>query len=151
MWSFYRFRAEPRTVSLNDIVAEISGTIVGIFCWATFGKLFVRTAQTVFDGGRPALRAAIVLYILAYCTIVLFPFDFLVNNTELKARLYDPEALALGSPRILLIARRDRLSSQGPRDAASRSRFEARLETGLENRRLRCRAYIWHARSAALV
>ncbi len=90
---FLQIWAEPRTVSLNDIVAEIAGTFVGIFVWSLFGRRLVRMTQRVLAGGPLALRAAIILYILAYCLIALFPFDFLVSRAELHARLADPQAI----------------------------------------------------------
>jgi glycopeptide antibiotics resistance protein len=83
----------PRTVSLNDIVAEIAGTLVGLAVWAIFGRRPVRTAQDVLMGGPQALRAAVILYLLAYCFVTLFPFDFLVTSAELHARMADPKAI----------------------------------------------------------
>jgi len=90
---FLQIWVEPRTVSLNDIVAEIAGTLVGIVAWASFGHRLVRAAQAVFRGGSQALPAALILYLLAYCFITLFPFDFLVNSDELQTRLSDPDTL----------------------------------------------------------
>jgi len=90
---FLQIWAEPRTVSLNDIAAEIAGTLLGIAAWASFGRRLVRAAQVVLRGGPQALPAALIFYLLAYCFITLFPFDFLVSAAELHARLADPDTL----------------------------------------------------------
>lgn len=90
---FLQIWAAPRTVSLNDIVAEIAGTLIGLVTWAIVGRRVTRTAQTVLTGGPQALRAAVVLYLLAYGFVTLFPFDFLVTSAELHARLDDPGAI----------------------------------------------------------
>src|SRR5215831_8993636 len=37
--------AAPRTVSLNDIITEISGTFIGVVVWALWGKTLVHAAQ----------------------------------------------------------------------------------------------------------
>src|SRR5580765_666597 len=42
---FAQFWAAPRTVSLNDIVTEISGTIMGLVVWTLWGKALVQAAQ----------------------------------------------------------------------------------------------------------
>jgi glycopeptide antibiotics resistance protein len=91
---FLQIWADPRTVSLNDIVAEVAGTLIGIIFWAAFGRRLVRAAQSVLLGGPQALRAAIVLYLLAYFFNSLFPFDFFVSAAEVHARLADPTAFA---------------------------------------------------------
>ena len=92
---FAQIWIEPRTVSLNDIVAEIAGTLIGISLWLGLGKWLTRATQTVFAPGPEALRGAIILYLLVYCFVTLFPFDFLVSANELSARLAAPDTLTL--------------------------------------------------------
>jgi len=91
---FLQIWAEPRTVSLNDIVAGIAGTVVGVLVWAAFGKRLVRLAQSVLRGGPEALGAAVILYMLAYGFNSLFPFDFLVSSTEVRHHLADPAVMS---------------------------------------------------------
>jgi VanZ family protein len=90
---FAQIWASPRTVSLNDIVAEIAGTGLGIVGWVVWGKPFFRALQTALAGGPGAARAALGLYLVAYIFLVLQPFDFVLSREELNARLADPNAM----------------------------------------------------------
>ncbi len=77
----------PRTVSLNDIIAEIIGTVLGIALWLLFGGRLVHLVRTIFQGGTMARYAVLIAYALAYAALSLFPFDFLLSNGELQAHL----------------------------------------------------------------
>ena len=92
---FAQIWAAPRTVSLNDIVAEIAGTVLGLLIWLVWGRRLTAMALAVLRGGRPALPAALSLYILVYCFVSLFPYDFLVSAAEIHRRLADPTAIVI--------------------------------------------------------
>lgn len=77
----------PRTVSLNDIVAELIGSAIGIAAWHVAGGRLSSLWQTVKAGGPSAVRAALTLYLLSYLAISFFPYDFLVSWSELAAKL----------------------------------------------------------------
>jgi glycopeptide antibiotics resistance protein len=77
----------PRTVTLNDIIAEISGTVLGIIFWLLFGTCFFNAWQAIRAGGRPALLATLSLYVLGYVIFCLFPFDFILSFDELRRKL----------------------------------------------------------------
>jgi VanZ family protein len=77
----------PRTVSLNDIIAEIIGTALGIALWLFFGMRFVHLARAIFQGGTNARYAALIAYALAYMALSLFPYDFLLSYGEWQAHL----------------------------------------------------------------
>src|SRR5438034_2529107 len=85
----------PRTVSLNDIVAEIIGSGLGITLWLWAGERIMTLWAEVQQGGPASGRALIVLYTAAYLGFALFPFDFLVSRAELAAKLADSSRLAL--------------------------------------------------------
>ena len=76
----------PRTVSMNDLIAELIGTVVGITLWHVLGAQFIRIFGTLFAGGAGARRALLVMYLLLYLVLSLFPFDFLVSESELHAK-----------------------------------------------------------------
>ena len=76
----------PRTVSLNDILAEIIGTVLGVVGWLLFGKALARFAHDIARGGRTAIRAVIAIYTLGYLAYSLFPYDFLVSSQEFAAK-----------------------------------------------------------------
>ncbi len=77
----------PRTVSLNDIIAEITGTILGIAIWPLVGMHLVQLVQTIYRGGTNARNSALTAYALAYVVLSLFPYDFLLTQGEWQAHL----------------------------------------------------------------
>ncbi|MGC2047648.1 MAG: VanZ family protein [Gallionella sp.] len=77
----------PRTVSLNDIIAEIVGTVLGIALWPLIGMRLVQLVRTIFQGETNARYAALIAYALAYVLLSLFPYDFLISLGEWLAHL----------------------------------------------------------------
>ena len=80
----------PRTVSLNDIIAEVVGIITGIVIWCLFGHQLVDLWRRVRQGGTAGLDALFAFYLLLYLVLSLFPFDFLISQAELSAKLASP-------------------------------------------------------------
>lgn len=80
-----------RTVSLNDIIAEIIGSILGMILWIGMGartsKWLAQLRNSHHVGRDVALTGALSLYLMAYISYSLFPFDFVVSYTELATRL----------------------------------------------------------------
>jgi len=77
----------PRTVSLNDLLAEGLGALGGIALWA-FGRVrVVRLLDAFAEGGRESLTAAIAAYALVYLALSLFPYDLLISASELAWKL----------------------------------------------------------------
>lgn len=76
----------PRTVSMNDLLAEWLGAAVGIVLWYAARERLGRLLAEVRGHGGQALRAAIVLYLAGYLVLAVFPFDFLVSADELRWR-----------------------------------------------------------------
>ena len=77
----------PRTVSLNDIGAEIVGAALGIAVWRVWGGALDRLWTEMERGGLVAIRAAAVVYVLAYLTLSLFPYDFYISAQEFSHKL----------------------------------------------------------------
>ena len=82
----------PRTVSLNDIIAEFIGTVLGIALWTAIGTRLVKLIRAIFQGGIAARHAVLVAYALSYATLSLFPFDFLISHGEWQAHLASNKA-----------------------------------------------------------
>ncbi len=87
----------PRTVSLNDLLAEAIGAAIGVSLWL-FGRWrVVRLGIDFARGGRASVRAALVVFVIAYLLLSLFPYDFVVSRAELEAVLQGRSGLfALG-------------------------------------------------------
>lgn len=85
----------PRTVSLNDLIAETLGTAIGIATWVLGRSRLVELWQRLRSGGMTAARASLAAFVFAYLALSLFPFDFLVSLDELN------EKLALGNQGVL--------------------------------------------------
>ncbi len=76
-----------RTVSLNDLIAEVLGTTIGIVLWWTSGQRLRRLFELVTSQGRSAAYAGSILYSAAYLAFSLFPFDFLISAQEIDGKL----------------------------------------------------------------
>ena len=85
----------PRTVSLNDIIAELTGSVLGIATWLYAGDRLSELWDKVQRGGREGTHALIALYVIAYLALSLFPFDFLVSAAEIAEKLGNPDRMAL--------------------------------------------------------
>ncbi|WP_158590477.1 VanZ family protein [Noviherbaspirillum cavernae] len=81
----------PRTVSLNDILAEVIGSVAGIVLWHALGARMIPWLAALRAGGNAgrlaALSTALAIYVPAYLALSLFPFDVVVSSAELAARL----------------------------------------------------------------
>jgi VanZ family protein len=72
----------PRTVSLNDIIAEMIGTLIGAVAWLLAGRRTAALFAAFAAGGKVAARALGMTYVLAYVALALFPFDFFLSPAE---------------------------------------------------------------------
>ena len=77
----------PRTVSLNDLIAESLGTVIGVLVWQFFGAYFSRLYHHLLRGSLLSAQAAIVFYLLIYIALSLFPYDFVTSIAELKTKI----------------------------------------------------------------
>jgi VanZ family protein len=77
----------PRTVSLNDLIAETIGAGLGITLWWISGRRLRRLFHLLAAQGQNAAYAGLVLYSSAYVVFSLFPFDFLISAREIERKL----------------------------------------------------------------
>jgi VanZ family protein len=74
---------EPRTVSLNDLLAETIGAAIGVSVWL-FGRWrIVRLGLDFARGGRASVLAALAVFSVGYALLSLFPYDFVISRAEL--------------------------------------------------------------------
>ncbi len=82
----------PRTVSLNDLLAETLGTLIGIGLWLGARDRLAQLSRAFQSGGRQSIGAAIAAYLTLYLALAFFPFDFVISWDELAARLQSSNA-----------------------------------------------------------
>ena len=82
----------PRTVSLNDLVAEWAGTALGCLAGLAFGRPVARLiADAAFTNASPRAHW-LRLYALAYVALSLFPFDFSTASAVFEQKLANGHA-----------------------------------------------------------
>lgn len=87
---FAQLQFPPRTVSQNDLYAELLGAALGVLLAPRVHGWIGRAAQA---WGRDAGRLAQVLlagYAVAYVLYAFFPYDLLLSRSELAAKLASP-------------------------------------------------------------
>lgn len=77
----------PRTVSLNDLLAESIGILIGLSLWAFARDRISELARAIASPGRQSLLAALIAYGLAYLALALFPYDLILSGEELRWKL----------------------------------------------------------------
>ncbi|HRA81172.1 MAG TPA: VanZ family protein [Thauera sp.] len=86
----------PRTVSLNDLLAEGLGTVLGTAAWFISGRHIAAMWERFIHGGASSLRALLTLYAIGYLGLSFFPYDFLVSPAEIGAKLARPDSFSIG-------------------------------------------------------
>jgi len=77
----------PRTVSINDLIAETLGGLGGIALWLFGRHRLLHLWQSFERGGQQSIVAMLSVYGLFYLTQSLFPFDIVVSLDELKWKM----------------------------------------------------------------
>lgn len=77
----------PRTVSRNDVIAEVIGSGVGIL-FALYWSEWFRRVVAALAGKMGQLSSRLLqAYAIGYLAFSLFPFDLVVSMTELAAKV----------------------------------------------------------------
>ncbi len=84
---FLQVYAPGRTVSLNDVIAEAAGGVIGVAGYRLFGTRVFELLRRTAVGGGSTVRAGVILYTATYLGLSLFPYDFLLGGDELAAKL----------------------------------------------------------------
>jgi VanZ family protein len=77
----------PRTVSLNDLIAETIGSLAGVLLWAGGGPRVAGLLSEFLRGGRASVVSVMGAYAGLYLALALFPFDFVISGEELRWNL----------------------------------------------------------------
>lgn len=77
----------PRTVSLNDLIAESIGTSLGLILWSVSHSRLSGLVSAFVRPSSEALSAGLALYAIAYFGLALFPYDFIISKSDLQWKL----------------------------------------------------------------
>ncbi len=77
----------PRTVSLNDLLAECIGNSIGLILAARYSEWFKILLHAVFSNPRRLALRLVEAYLASYVAFSLFPFDLLLSGAELEQKL----------------------------------------------------------------
>ena len=77
----------PRTVSLNDLIAEAFGSLIGVLGWLFLSAYFSGLWRQLLSANKLSANSAIIFYVLFYTALSLFPYDFVTSIAELKFKL----------------------------------------------------------------
>jgi len=78
----------PRTVSLNDVIAEFIGSILGAFFALRWSDRFRSLLATLAGNSDRLLAQLLKAYAIGYVAFSLFPYDFLVTAAELSWKFH---------------------------------------------------------------
>ncbi|MES2537891.1 MAG: VanZ family protein [Pseudomonadota bacterium] len=90
----------PRTVSLNDLIAETIGSVIGLLLWCLVARDFRRWYANVSKGVDAAFFAAVCFYIVGLLAFSLLPFGFVVPRGELSYQVALGQSSAMFSPMV---------------------------------------------------
>jgi VanZ family protein len=77
----------PRTVSLNDVVAEWLGSLVGLTLAVLWARRFRRFSLAPMVDSTQVGQYVTMAYVIAYLILSLFPYDFLLSDRELDQKI----------------------------------------------------------------
>lgn len=77
----------PRTVSLNDLLAECVGSLIGLILAARYSEWFKILLHALFSNPRRLALRLVEAYLASYVAFSLFPFDLLLSGAELEQKL----------------------------------------------------------------
>lgn len=77
----------PRTVSQNDLLAEVIGGTLGILCAWPLSHRIRRLVAFKPTDSQEGVTQLLKLYVAAYILYCLFPFDFLLSAHEISAKM----------------------------------------------------------------
>ena len=96
----------PRTVSLNDIMAECIGSLIGVALATRFTGWLRALLASFFGDSARLIKRALEGYAVAYIAFSLFPYDLLLSWLEVLAKVESDNWgwwLAGNSPRPMLL------------------------------------------------
>jgi len=88
----------PRTVSLNYIIAQSCGAVIGVLGFVGLHGRLAQAVAVLRQGGRPGLLVALAAASLAAFAYTLVPFDLVLSRQDVAERLAALPEILLGLP-----------------------------------------------------
>ena len=96
----------PRTVSLNDLLAEVAGSMLGIAAASGYANWFLAFLKSFTAGSQKLTVRLYEAYACAYFAMAFFPYDFLLSSAEMLGKIHSANwgwVMAGSSSRPLLV------------------------------------------------
>jgi len=77
----------PRSVSLNDLLAESVGILIGVLLAEKYSDWLSNLQHAAFTNPRQLALRLVEAYLVGYVAFSLFPYDVLLSGTELEQKL----------------------------------------------------------------
>ena len=77
----------PRSVSLNDLLAESIGSFIGLMLATKYSDWFNNLLQAGFSDPRRLTLRLVEAYLIAYVAFSFFPYDLLLSGIELENKI----------------------------------------------------------------
>jgi VanZ family protein len=77
----------PRTVSLNDLLAESLGSLLGLMLAARYSEWFRALLHAMLSNPRRLTLRLLEAYLAGYVAFSLFPYDILLSAVELAQKV----------------------------------------------------------------
>ena len=77
----------PRTVSLNDLLAEFIGSLLGVMLATRYTEWFKSVLHALFENPQRLVPYLAEAYLFSYVAFSLFPYDVLLSTTEIAQKL----------------------------------------------------------------
>lgn len=81
---YFQMFIGPRGTSLSDIYANVAGMAFGVLALLIFGKFAIETVRYYLQHQTLPIEYTKKLYFLFVVAVILFPFDFYMNNLQLQ-------------------------------------------------------------------
>jgi VanZ family protein len=76
----------PRTVSQNDLMAELIGSVIGLVWVTRFSGWFTSIIHSLLQDRQRLFHLALDAYVIAYLAFAMFPFDLLLSAGEIAVK-----------------------------------------------------------------
>lgn len=101
---FFQMFISSRGTSLADIYANFGGILIGFILSALFGKFILNALRYYLLNETLQLDFVKKIYLAFIIIVILFPFDFFINQLQFQLAMATKEMLAFGGDSIISVS-----------------------------------------------